>query len=167
MTSETLIGHELERIQLTAALGDAIDGTGSLVLLSGEAGTGKTRLAQDALADSEDATFVRGAATPAGSPFGPITAALRGYLRTNPEGLTSCGPLRPHLALLLPELGEARTTGDRATLFEAIRCAFAKYIRPSGRRIRIPAKVSSSGWSGDRGRKTSVPGWASRRHSGS
>ena len=128
MTSGTLIGRELERAQLTAALGNAVAGTGSLVLLSGEAGTGKTRLAQDALAGSKDATFVRGAATPACSPFGPITAALRGYLRTEPEGLTSCGPLEPHLALLLPELGEARITGDRATLFEAIRCGLAAMV---------------------------------------
>jgi DNA-binding CsgD family transcriptional regulator len=128
VTSDALIGRELERAQLTAALGDAIAGTGSLVLLSGEAGTGKTRLAQDALAGAEDATFVRGAATPACSAFGPITAALRGYLRTEPEGLTSCGPLGPYLALLLPELGAARTTDDRATLFEAIRCGLAAMV---------------------------------------
>jgi len=128
VASGTLIGRELERAQLTAARDDAIAGGGSLVLLSGEAGAGKTRLAQDALADSANATFVRGAATPACSPFGPITAALRSYLRTEPQGLRSCGPLGAHLALLLPELGEARTTGDRATLFEAIRCGLAAMV---------------------------------------
>jgi predicted ATPase/DNA-binding CsgD family transcriptional regulator len=128
VTSSTLIGRELEHTQLTAALGDAIAGSGSLMLLSGEAGAGKTRLAEEALAGSEESTFVRGAATPACSPFGPITAALRGYLRAEPDGLSSCGPLGPHLALLLPELGEARTSGDRATLFEAIRCGLAAMV---------------------------------------
>ena len=125
MTSGTLIGREPGHSRLTAALADACEGRGSLILLSGDAGTGKTRLAQEALADRDESTFIRGAATPACSPFGPITGALRDYLRQEPEGLASCGPLRPHLALLLPELGEAQASGDRATLFEAIRCGLA------------------------------------------
>lgn len=128
MPGGVLIGRDSERAQLAVALGDAVAGSGSLLLLSGEAGTGKTRLAQDVLAGSADATFVRGAATHAGSPFGPITAALRGYLRVEPDGLTACGPLGAHLALLLPELGGAPTTGDRATLFEAIRCGLAAMV---------------------------------------
>ena len=59
MTSDRLIGRELERAQLAAALEGAIAGTGSLVLLSGEAGSGKSRLVQEVLAGSADATFVR------------------------------------------------------------------------------------------------------------
>jgi len=63
------------------------------------------------------------------APYGPIVAALRSYLRAAPDGLSECGPLRPHLALILPELGEPPSPGDRSTLFEAVRCAFAHVAR--------------------------------------
>lgn len=121
MTDGIVVGRGAERERLADALAAAASGHGTLILLSGEAGVGKTRLVEDVLAPA-DVTFVRGAATPAGSPFGPIVAALRGYLRATPQGLNQCGPLRSHLALLLPELGPAQATDDRATLFEAIRC---------------------------------------------
>lgn len=92
------------------------------MLLSGEAGSGKTRLAEDVLGAARDATFARGIATPACSPFAPLTSALRGCLRLDAACLDGCGPLKAHLALLLPELGEGRHSDDRATLFEALRC---------------------------------------------
>src|SRR6476469_915093 len=109
-------------------MNDALAGQGTILLLSGEAGIGKTRLAQAVLEAAVGVTFVRGAATPSGSAFGAITAALRGYLRSDPQGLMRCGPLRAHLALLLPELGDAPVDGDRATLFEAIRCGLATMV---------------------------------------
>ena len=43
-------------------------------------------------------------------------------------------------------------------IFSARRSALAKNIRPSGRRMSNPGKVSSSGCCPDRGRKTFVPG---------
>src|SRR6201989_1218560 len=98
------------------------------MLLGGEAGSGKTRLAEDVLAARPEATFVRGTATPGCSPFGPLAAAFRGFLRLRPGGLRRCGPLRAHLALLLPELGKARASDDRATLFEAIRCGLVAMV---------------------------------------
>jgi len=123
-----LIGRVAERARLASALAGAIGGRGSLMLLTGDAGSGKTRLAEDVLAGAGDAAFLRGAATPACAPFGPITAALRRHQREEPDVFRTCGPLRPHLALLLPELGEASTTGDRATLFEAIRCGLTAIV---------------------------------------
>jgi DNA-binding NarL/FixJ family response regulator len=95
------------------------------MLLSGDAGVGKTRLAEEAARDSP-ALVLRGAATSGVTPpYGPVAAALRSSLRAEPEGLADCGPLRPHLALLLPELGEPAAESDRSTIFEAVRCAFA------------------------------------------
>jgi DNA-binding CsgD family transcriptional regulator/tetratricopeptide (TPR) repeat protein len=123
-----LIGRDAERARLEAAVAGAEAGEGSLLLLSGEAGVGKTRLTEEVLGAAEEARFVRGAATPGCSPFGPIVAALRAFLRSEPDGLGSCGPLRAHLALLLPELGDARPTDDRATLFEAIRCGLTTMV---------------------------------------
>jgi DNA-binding CsgD family transcriptional regulator len=120
MTHGALIGRDVERAQLEAALARAEADEGALVLLRGEAGIGKTRLVSEVAGGTR---LLRGAATPGGAPFGPVVAALRAFLRAEPGGLSHCGPLRPHLALLLPELGPAQPTDDRATLFEAIRCA--------------------------------------------
>ena len=48
--SVRLIGREPERAQLLQSLHQAKSGSGSLILLLGDAGVGKTRLAEDALA---------------------------------------------------------------------------------------------------------------------
>ncbi len=127
MPGSSLIGREPERARLTAALAAAVRGQGSLLLLSGEAGVGKTRLAEEVLGGT-DAVFVRGAALPSCSPYGPVTAAFREHLRAAPDGLSACGPLRSRLALLLPELGPAEASDDRATLIEAIRCGLASMV---------------------------------------
>jgi hypothetical protein len=120
-----LVGRQAERGRLEDALERARLGMGSIVLVSGEAGVGKTRLAAD-LAAGSDVLLLRGAPSHGGTaPFGPVIAALRGYLRSNPEGLANCGPLCGQLALLLPELGAPAPAADRPALFEAMRCAFA------------------------------------------
>ena len=124
-TRTPLVGREAESALLAEALERARDGAGALLLLSGDAGVGKTRLTEE-VALSSPALVLRGAATNSVTPpYGPIVAALRSYLRADPDGLADCGPLRSHLALLLPELGEPAAESDRSTIFEAVRCAFA------------------------------------------
>jgi DNA-binding CsgD family transcriptional regulator len=119
-----LVGRRAELERLGDALDRARRGHGSLVLIAGEAGVGKTRLAEE-LAEQSRATVLWGRASHAApAPYGPIVAALRAYLRANRDGFDRCGALKPHLALLLPELGKPATAGDRATLFEGLRCAF-------------------------------------------
>src|SRR5215218_5262954 len=121
-----LLGRVAERARLTQAAERARQGRGSLLLLSGEAGVGKTRLAEEA-ASASSALVLRGAASnSAVAPYGPVVTALRAYLRLRPDGLAECGGLRSHLALLLPELGDQAAASDRATIFEAVRCAFAR-----------------------------------------
>lgn len=124
-TRSALVGRQAERERLAEALERARMGSGSLVLLAGEAGVGKTRLASDLAADANALALWGAASHSAKAPYGPIVAALRSYLRSNADGLAGCGPLRPHLALILPELGEPAVSSDRATLFEAVRCALA------------------------------------------
>ena len=51
------------------------------------------------------------------------------FLRVHPDGLADCGPLRPHLVLILPELGDPAPVSDRDTLFEAVRGEFACLAR--------------------------------------
>jgi DNA-binding NarL/FixJ family response regulator/tetratricopeptide (TPR) repeat protein len=136
-----LVGREQERATLAAALALLREGRGGIVLLAGEAGVGKTRLAEAVLADeSRHAAapapggsrplVLRGDATePAPAPYGPIATALRALLHVDPHGLDDCGRLAPYLAAVLPELGEPPRDGDRATVFEAAHCAFKAIVR--------------------------------------
>lgn len=78
---EELIGREDEQAQLQAWVTEALAGRGSLVLLGGEAGVGKTTLVQHSLATS-GLQVLEGFAVEGGtSPFGPVVEALRSYLR--------------------------------------------------------------------------------------
>jgi DNA-binding CsgD family transcriptional regulator len=125
MTPDEPIGREREGAQLAGYAAEARAGHGSVVLLAGEAGVGKTTLARWALAGS-GLLVLDGAGVPGGgSAFGPVVGALRSYLRVPGGGALIDGPLTAHLALLLPELGPPPPEGDRATLFEAIRSALA------------------------------------------
>ena len=121
-----LVGRGVELQQLCGAVDRARAGRGGLILISGEAGVGKTRLTGEVARLADDALLLTGAASHSGSaPYGPVVAALRSRLRADPGALAACGPLGAHLALILPELGAPLPATDRPTLFEAIRCAFA------------------------------------------
>jgi DNA-binding NarL/FixJ family response regulator len=122
---EELIGREPERAQLDVWVTEAMAGHGSLVLLSGEAGVGKTSLAKNTLTCSGMQTLEGFAVQGGTSPFGPIVEGLRSYRRAAGDVPLVEGPLAGHLAMLLPELGPPAPLGDRATLFEAIRQALA------------------------------------------
>jgi DNA-binding CsgD family transcriptional regulator len=125
-TVRGLVGRQTERERLSDALREAKLGHGSLLLLAGEAGVGKTSLAQ-VLAEGSSAIVLWGRASQgAPAPYGPIVAALRSSLRSNPNGLDDLGPLRPHLALILPELGAPALSSDQATVLEAVRAALAE-----------------------------------------
>lgn len=124
-----LIGRQEEQAALDHALASAREGAGGIVLLAGEAGMGKTRLAEACLTRSGHLVLAGEASEVATPPYGPIIAALRAFLRTRPGGLETCGPLGAYLALLLPELGPPPGDADRATLVEAIRCAFTTIAR--------------------------------------
>jgi predicted ATPase/DNA-binding CsgD family transcriptional regulator len=124
-----LIGRQREQAELNRAIASAKEEEGRLVLLAGEAGVGKTRLAEEVLTHS-GCLVLNGVAREEGTPpYGPIVAALRVYTRAMPDGLASGGPLCKYLALLLPELGSAPDKGDQAMLIEAIRCAFEAITR--------------------------------------
>jgi DNA-binding CsgD family transcriptional regulator len=131
-TDAALIGREVELARLEVLAGEADRGRGSLLLLAGDAGIGKTSLAE-AVAAGSGATVMRGAAsrdtTP---PHGPVVEALRSRLRTEPDALADCGPMSAQLALLLPELGATPERSDRATVFEAIVSAFATIAASQG-----------------------------------
>lgn len=126
-----LVGREREREILAAAAGAATGGKGSLVLVAGEAGIGKTRLAEEVLGASELVVSAGAASALATSPYDPLVAALRCRLRNSPGCLGNCGGLTSHLAVLMPELGPAVDKVEGATLAEAIRCAFRAVAQES------------------------------------
>src|SRR5215213_492024 len=104
MSPGVLIERDGDRAVLEAPLGDALAGHGSLVLVAGEAGVGKTSFTEAVARSAAEARFLRGPARPGAPAYGPLISALRDHMRAVPGGLDECGPLRGHLALLLPEL---------------------------------------------------------------
>ena len=124
-----LIGRREERDRLEEALQRARLGSGSLVLVAGDAGVGKTRLVDHVSRESGAPVLWGRARQGAATPYGPVVSALRCLLRVDAHALDDCGPLRDRLALILPELGEPATQSDRPTLFEAVRAALGHVAR--------------------------------------
>jgi DNA-binding CsgD family transcriptional regulator len=115
---DVLIGRDDEQDALKAAAAAASAGQGSIVLLAGEAGVGKTMLARAVLGGSGLELLEGFGVQEGASAYGPVVEVLRELRR---RGATLPAPL----AALLPELGPAPSAVDRATLFEAIRAALA------------------------------------------
>jgi DNA-binding SARP family transcriptional activator/tetratricopeptide (TPR) repeat protein len=124
-----LVGRTAELSLLTRAREQAWKGHGILAIVNGEAGAGKTRLVEEAMAQAQRA----GARVPLGRAyegeqlsFSPWVDALRGgglvaYAR-QPGALAECW--RVELARLFPELGPTSSSPPRSEdyvrLFEAI-----------------------------------------------
>ncbi|MBN9391062.1 MAG: AAA family ATPase [Chloroflexi bacterium] len=118
-----LVGRQQEQTELGQILERARRGQGGIVLLSGEAGVGKTRLAGDCLARSGLLTLYGLTNELTTPPYGPIRDILRAYLRLQSDGLAKLGKLSRFLTLLLPELGSPPANSDPTALFEAITSA--------------------------------------------
>ncbi len=129
------VGRERELTELLEALEDALASRGRLVLLAGEPGIGKSRLADELMgqARARGARVVVGRCWEAGGapPYWPWVQSLRAYVReTEPDaireqlgaGAADLAQLLPELRKLfprLPELPAAESEGARFRLFEA------------------------------------------------
>ena len=114
VSSPTLIGrgHELDRV--AAALAEARHGRPAFLLVSGEAGVGKTRFLHEVADRSRaaGATVLEGGCIEVGTeglPFGPLIEALRGlsYELSAAELDELLGFGRSELARLMPQLQPA------------------------------------------------------------
>ena len=110
---EALLGREREMAALRAALASASRGRGRLVLLSGEAGIGKTRLADAFAVEARDhgARVAWGRCWEAGGApvYWPWLQAVRSLLRdVEADDLRRLiGPDGSHIAQVLPEIRDA------------------------------------------------------------
>jgi len=112
VTAGRFVGRAEELAWLRDLLARAAAGEPLVALVGGEAGVGKTRLAEQlaAAAGGQGVRVLRGGCVPLGEeglPFAPVTEALRGLAGDlDPAALEAVtGPARADLARLLPGLG--------------------------------------------------------------
>jgi DNA-binding CsgD family transcriptional regulator len=127
--SVPFVGRDDALEQLGAALARAAAGEGSIVLVHGEAGIGKTRLCRQAAQMHRDRSgpVLVGHAAPEETAisFGPIADALRAARRAEPALWEAASAHADVLSAVVPELagreaGGERRYADRPVLFEAL-----------------------------------------------
>jgi len=115
-----IFGRKRELANLQSVFETVESGKGRIVLLSGEAGVGKTLLAEESLSKSQLRFFTGRASEDFSPPYEPVTAILRECIRRMPITEANKNLLFQHLAILLPELGAPAENTDRQMLVEGI-----------------------------------------------
>jgi DNA-binding NarL/FixJ family response regulator len=128
VSSSVFVGREQELAALEAALTRAGSGEGTVVLLAGESGIGKSRLIGELTerARGQGATVLTGECLELAEgelPYAPIVGALRSLVRE--RGTEVFGGAHGELARLMPELAPAEAepageAGSQARLFEQL-----------------------------------------------
>lgn len=144
-TGDFFVGRDAVFRRLTSVWKEATVEGKRTVLVAGEPGVGKTRLASElaGIVSAEGGVVLYGRCEEdLGAPYQPFVEALREYVAVTPPGedlLDRLGPHAGELVRLLPELGDGRsglpppTEADSETerylLFEAIVAFFANASR--------------------------------------
>jgi DNA-binding CsgD family transcriptional regulator/tetratricopeptide (TPR) repeat protein len=121
LTSRAFIGRAEQLGALEDGLGRAAAGEPGAFLVGGEAGVGKTRLASEfgVRAEAAGARVTTGGCVELSGGVAPLLPVVEALRRVSEqigwgEWLRLVGDARPELARLLPELGTASATPDRA-----------------------------------------------------
>ena len=141
------VGREREMAALAAKLGAAASGHGTVVLIAGEPGVGKTRLMREVAARAQDQGWrvLWGHAYDSEGmpPYLPFAEAIAQQVRrsTDDEGGRQLAEAAPEVALLVPELRgflpravsqpSMGAEADRYRLFEAVSDFFLGFSRVS------------------------------------
>ncbi len=119
------------------ACAEVVDGSGRCVLVTGEAGIGKTRLVGDALAGTRLPVYTGAARLAVAEPYAPIAQILRQCFRRVPDLAEACGPLA-----LVSRAAAARDRG-RAPLRMQARRRSSRHCSASSARWRRAARSRS------------------------
>jgi DNA-binding winged helix-turn-helix (wHTH) protein/tetratricopeptide (TPR) repeat protein len=131
--SQPLVGREKEMSFLQERLNAAVQGQGSVVFITGQAGIGKTRLGREVRdrAVGMGCQWLEGRYEAVSQPYQAWTEITRSYLHQSGASLQSVvGPYAVHLAKIVPEVGgglestspvvRADPAGERFRLFEGL-----------------------------------------------
>lgn len=121
LLSASVLGRDAETRLLEEGLDDAAAGRGGVVLLSGEAGVGKSRLARELVASARrrGLSVLVGRAMDSCTPsaFGPFVEAFLSYFRGSaPPPFPELDPFKPVLARLIPHWTPAARTSPEESL---------------------------------------------------
>jgi class 3 adenylate cyclase/tetratricopeptide (TPR) repeat protein len=135
LPSGVLVGRELEWARIMAAMESVMAGSGRVVLLAGEPGIGKTRLAQEVTLKARHWNFTVAAGRcyeqEQAVPYYPFLEVLLSLYQQAPPAIRAEIPRRwPHLGRLLPDeigllpapaaLGTLEAQEDQQRLFRAV-----------------------------------------------
>ena len=116
-----LVGRDDESRHLQAALTAAGQGRGGTVLVTGEAGIGKSRLVRETArtASARGFTVLTGRAVSGGvpTPFRPFAEALVSAVRSGFPASPELDPFRPALARLIPEWRQPQAVHDESLVY--------------------------------------------------
>lgn len=140
------VGREREVAELEAGLDDLLAGRGRLFLIGGEAGIGKSRLADELgnRAKAREASVLWGRCWEAGGApaYWPWVQAVRSYLRElDPDTLRSqlgagaadVGQMLPEIHDLLPEVPQARVSSDPESARFRVFDSTTAFLRNAGK----------------------------------
>ena len=153
---DAVVGRAVQLAALADVLDQVVDGASRLVLVGGEAGSGKTTLVEAFCSGlsrgrgrGREAQLVQGQCVALGGeglPYAPIVGALRGLLATygRDQILEWAGPSRAALSALLPGLVPGAEPGDavRLQLFEAV----ARLLERAGSRKPLVLVIEDIHW---------------------
>jgi DNA-binding CsgD family transcriptional regulator/tetratricopeptide (TPR) repeat protein len=141
-----LIGRDAELARLVSVIDEVAAGCGRVVLLIGETGVGKTRLAEEALALIVDRGWsvltARAGPASTGLAFAPILTALGPLVRAH----TDLAADLPHLARLWPELGPPPSQVDVELDATLLVEALARLLERAATRAPVAVLLDDLHW---------------------